>query len=157
MFDRRAMEVLRYARNLNPPLVWNEPSVGGFGYRDAWNEGNGGWSASKHIAIDDGALLVAIENVRTGRVWSLFHEHPFVQIAMERIGLSRSSCAWGGCPEDVDRDCVVAFSDLLAVLSDWGFNPGSPADVNQDNAVEFSDLLEVLSAIGPCNAGKLPE
>lgn len=157
LFDQRAMEVLRYARNLNPPLVWNEPSVGGFGFRDAWNEGGDGWSASKHIAIDDGALLVAIENVRTGRVWSLFHEHPFVQIAMERIGLSRSTCAWGGCPQDVDRDCVVAFSDLLAVLSDWGFNPGSPADVNQDNAVEFSDLLEVLSAIGPCNAGKLPE
>ena len=44
MFDQRAMEVLRYARNLNAPLVWNEPSVGGFGYRDAWNEGDGGWS-----------------------------------------------------------------------------------------------------------------
>ena len=32
MFDQRAMDVLRYARNLNAPLVWNEPSVGGFGY-----------------------------------------------------------------------------------------------------------------------------
>ena len=157
MFDQRAMEVLRYARNLNAPLVWNEPSVGGFGYRDAWNEGDGGWSASQHLSIDDGALLVAIENARTGRVWSLFHDHPFVQLAMDRIGLTRSSCAWGGCPEDVDRNCVIEFSDLLAVLSNWGFNPGNPADVNQDNAVEFSDLLAVLSAIGPCEAGKLPE
>ena len=76
---------------------------------------------------------------------------------MDRIGLTRSSCVWGGCPEDVDRNCVIGFSDLLAVLSNWGFNPGNPADVNQDNAVEFSDLLAVLSAIGPCQAGELPE
>ena len=51
MFDQRAMEVLRYARNLNAPLVWNEPAVGGFGYRDAWNEGDGGWSASQHLPL----------------------------------------------------------------------------------------------------------
>ncbi|MAV55870.1 MAG: hypothetical protein CMJ28_07965 [Phycisphaerae bacterium] len=157
LFDLQAMDVLRHARDLTQPLVWNEPAVGGFGYRDAWNEGNGGWSATKHISIDDGALLLAIENARTGRVWSLFHQHPYVQIAMDRIGLERRSCVWGGCPEDVDRDCTIGFSDLLAVLSSWGFNPGNPADVNQDNAVEFSDLLAVLSAIGPCEAGELAE
>ena len=148
MFDQRAMEVLRYARNLNAPLVWNEPSVGGFGYRDAWNEGDGGWSASQHLSIDDGALLVAIENARTGRVWSLFHDHPFVQLAMDRIGLTRSSCAGR-----MSRGCGSQLCDrILGPLGrfvELGLQPGNPADVNQDNAVEFSDLLAVLSAIGP--------
>jgi len=57
------------------------------------------------------------------------------------------------CPEDLDGDGVVAFSDLLMVLAAWGACPiegPCPEDLNGDGDVAFSDLLILLAAWGPC-------
>ena len=54
------------------------------------------------------------------------------------------------CLADIDGDGVVAFSDLPAVLSNWGPCAGCPQDIDGDRVVGFSDLLGVLSAWGPC-------
>jgi hypothetical protein len=49
---------------------------------------------------------------------------------------------------DVDRDGVVGFVDLLAVLAAWGPCPSCPEDTNDDGLVDFLDLLAVLSTWG---------
>ncbi len=54
------------------------------------------------------------------------------------------------CPWDLDRDCEVAITDLLSLLSSWGPNPGSPADFDGDGDVDIVDLLKLLGNWGPC-------
>jgi hypothetical protein len=91
-----AVRALRHYQSLRgpdgSPLVWREPrtdDTGWYGFKDAFNEGTG-WAATDYVAIDQGPLLLAIENARSGLVWRLFHEHPWVRDGMGRLGLTRS-------------------------------------------------------------------
>ncbi|MBT8486997.1 MAG: hypothetical protein KJO43_15575, partial [Phycisphaerae bacterium] len=54
------------------------------------------------------------------------------------------------CPEDLDDSGDVGFSDLLAVLANWGPCPGCPEDLDGSGDVGFADLLSVLANWGPC-------
>jgi len=85
MFDPpAAMTALHRYRQIEG--LWSDPSTGGYGFRDAFNPGTG-WVAPDYVAIDQGPLILAIENARTGLVWRLFHEHPAVQAGVERLKL----------------------------------------------------------------------
>jgi len=91
MFDPApAVAALRFYRDLkNPdgtPRMWADPASGGFGLRDSINRAKN-WVAEDYVAIDQGPLILAIENARTGLVWRLFHEHRFVKDAMARLKL----------------------------------------------------------------------
>ena len=64
-----------------------------------------------------------------------------------------AECSAADCPQDIDGDGLVGFSDLLEVLSFWGpcADPENcPQDIDGDGLVGFSDLLDVLSFWGPC-------
>lgn len=53
------------------------------------------------------------------------------------------------CPGDTDGDNAVTFTDLNAVLADFGdAGPFLRGDSNQDGLVDFSDLNALLSAFG---------
>ncbi|NNF43669.1 MAG: hypothetical protein HKN62_11615, partial [Phycisphaerales bacterium] len=58
------------------------------------------------------------------------------------------------CPTDIDRDDMVGFGDLLAILAAWGpyepCPPGIPGDIDHDCEIGFGDLLSVLAAWGRC-------
>ncbi len=69
--------------------LWQDPEAGGQGFADSFNLGKG-WVSPERFAIDQGAMLLAIENARSGLVWDLFHRHPFVREAMERLNLTRT-------------------------------------------------------------------
>jgi hypothetical protein len=91
MFDpARALEAMRSFRSMTrpdgTPMVWSDPSTGGYGFADAFNLSTG-WVAPDHVAIDQGPLILAIENARTGLLWRLFHAHPMVRKGMERLQL----------------------------------------------------------------------
>ena len=92
MFDpARAVAALRHYHDLKAPdgspLVWNDPAINnGFGFRDAFNAGTG-WVARDFVSIDQGPLILAIENARTGLLWRVFHEHPIVRAGVERLRL----------------------------------------------------------------------
>ena len=105
MFDPvAAVTTLRAYRGLKgadgSALVWKDPSVTGpggaghYGFQDAFNlthgpNGSPGpWVAPDCVAIDQGPLLLSIENARTGLVWKLFHASPVVQGGMSRLKLS---------------------------------------------------------------------
>jgi hypothetical protein len=91
MFDPdAAIAALKYMRSLKradgTPLVWSDPGPGGYGFFDAFNLGNG-WVSPDCLAIDQGPLLLAIENARTGLIWKTFGRHPFVIAGLERLRL----------------------------------------------------------------------
>ncbi|MCC6428768.1 MAG: hypothetical protein IT435_18345 [Phycisphaerales bacterium] len=99
---KESMAALRHYRGLmgsdGKPLVWRDPGSagggggggrGGHGFVDSYTAGTG-WRAPGCVAIDQGPLLLAIENARTGLVLELFHRHRFVRGGMERLGLKRS-------------------------------------------------------------------
>jgi hypothetical protein len=89
LFDpAAALAALRYYRSLDLPGLWADPGSGGCGFADAFNLGSR-WVAPDYVAIDQGALVLAIENARTGLIWEHFHTHPFIRAGMERLRLSR--------------------------------------------------------------------
>lgn len=54
------------------------------------------------------------------------------------------------CYADVTGDGNVDVSDILEVISGWGYCFECPADVNRDDVIDVSDLLEIVSGWGPC-------
>jgi hypothetical protein len=89
MFDpKAAIAALRYMRSLKKddgsPMVWSDPTKDGYGFFDAFNLGSG-WVSPDCLAIDQGPLLLGIENARTGLVWQTFMAHPFVKAGAERL------------------------------------------------------------------------
>lgn len=56
------------------------------------------------------------------------------------------------CPADLDNDGMVATSDLLMLLADFGCVANCTNDINGDGMVSSSDLLVLLAAYGDfCN------
>lgn len=95
MFTPEAsVAALRHYRRLRnergESVVWRDPDAARqqFGFLDAYNLDRG-WTAADYVAIDEGPLLLAIENARTGLIWRFFHRHPVVSRGMERLGLHR--------------------------------------------------------------------
>ncbi len=60
--------------------IWSE-----YGFTDAFNESRN-WYAKSHLAIDQGPIIVMIENYRTGLLWDLFMSCPEVQTGMNKLG-----------------------------------------------------------------------
>ncbi len=81
----RAMRELKDAAG--KPLVWRDPRTGGYGFADAFCLSQK-WVSEDYIGIDQGPMLLAIENARTGLIWRLFLESPHVRRSLERLKLS---------------------------------------------------------------------
>lgn len=61
---------------------------GPYGFYDAFNLTEG-WTADSYHAIDQGPIIVMIENYRSGLLWDLFMSAPEVQVAMDKLGFER--------------------------------------------------------------------
>lgn len=62
--------------------LWGE-----YGFYDAFNI-NDGWTASSFLAIDQGPMIIMIENYRTGLLWDLFLSAPEVQQGLSKLGFT---------------------------------------------------------------------
>ena len=60
---------------------------GPYGFYDAFNA-TAGWYATSNIAIDEGPIVVMIENYRTGLLWDLFMSAPEVQSGLTKLGFT---------------------------------------------------------------------
>jgi hypothetical protein len=60
---------------------------GPYGFYDAFNVTEE-WYASSNIAVDQGPIMIMIENHRTGLVWDLFMSCPEVQQALSDLGFT---------------------------------------------------------------------
>ncbi|WP_199100923.1 glucoamylase family protein [Dyella sp. ASV21] len=73
-----------------------------YGFVDAFNPSYGtemtpkegravpgmGWADDKHIGIDQGPIVVMIENWRSGFVWNVMRKNPYVRKGLERAGFA---------------------------------------------------------------------
>ena len=60
---------------------------GEYGFRDAFNLGEA-WFANSYIAIDQGPIILMIENYRSGLLWNCFMQHPDIQSGLEKLGFT---------------------------------------------------------------------
>ncbi|MEQ8687732.1 MAG: glucoamylase family protein [Imperialibacter sp.] len=61
--------------------------LGENGFYDAFNITQG-WTANSYLAIDQGPIVVMIENYRTGLLWDLFMSAPEVQPGLDKLGFT---------------------------------------------------------------------
>ena len=76
-------EALRTFYREYRPRLWGE-----YGLKDAYNVA-ADWVATDYLGIDQGPILLMIENERTGAIWDSFMTHPDVQRGLERAGFER--------------------------------------------------------------------
>jgi hypothetical protein len=78
-------ECIRVARTMwehYRPQLWTH-----YGFRDAFNL-NVNWWDPWIIGIDQGPMIIMIENYRTGRVWNRFMQNPDAQRGLQRAGFT---------------------------------------------------------------------
>ena len=56
-----------------------------YGFVDAFNLSEQ-WYDNQNIAIDQGPIVVMIENYRTGLLWSLFMADPEIKDGLKKLG-----------------------------------------------------------------------
>lgn len=77
-----AIVALRHFLSAHGEKVW-----GRFGFTDAFNETRGWW-ADTFLAIDQGPIVVMMENYRSGLLWKLFMSAPEVRAGLQRLGFT---------------------------------------------------------------------
>ena len=59
-----------------------------YGFADAFNA-SANWVADSHLAIDQGPIVVMIENHRSALLWRLFMSCPEIAAGLQRLGFTR--------------------------------------------------------------------
>jgi hypothetical protein len=77
-----SMQALRHFYENMGEKIWSE-----YGFVDAFNETED-WYATSHLAIDQGPIIVMIENYRTGLLWRLFMKNEDVRRGLKKLGFS---------------------------------------------------------------------
>ena len=81
---KKSMAALRYYYE-----VLGSRAFGRYGFCDAFNLGKH-WFAPSYLAIDQGPIIIMIENYRTGLLWKLFMKDREVREGLSRLGFTRS-------------------------------------------------------------------
>ena len=75
-----SMKVMRYLYHELGDKVWGE-----YGFYDAFSEEHD-WYIQRYLAIDQGPIVVMIENHRSGLLWDLFMSAPEIGVGLEKLG-----------------------------------------------------------------------
>jgi hypothetical protein len=75
-----SMKVIRYLYDDLGDKVW-----GKYGFFDAYSETEN-WFPQRYLGIDQGPIVVMIENQRSGLLWDLFMSCPEVQTGLKKLG-----------------------------------------------------------------------
>lgn len=76
------LPVIRNMWNNYRSQLWTQ-----YGFRDAFNLGINWWDTDI-IGIDQGPMIIMVENYRTQRVWNRFMQNPDVQRGLQRAGFT---------------------------------------------------------------------
>jgi hypothetical protein len=76
----QSMKTLRHFYYDLGDKIWGE-----YGFTDAFSEQHN-WYGKSYLAIDQGPIVVMIENYRTGLLWKLFMSSPDVQHGLTKLG-----------------------------------------------------------------------
>jgi len=119
---------------------------GVFGFKDAFNLTysslgvSGQWFSNGYLAIDQGPIIVMIENYRTGLLWNLFMSDPEIQSVLTSIGFLTDSTT------DV-KDDILTVSDFK-LLGNYPnpFNPSTTIVFNLPVSENVS--IEIFNHLG---------
>ncbi len=75
-----SMKALKFFYYSLGDRMWGE-----YGFYDAFNLTEG-WTANSYLAIDQGPIIVMIENHRSGLLWDLFMSAPEIQSGLTKLG-----------------------------------------------------------------------
>lgn len=81
---KESMEALRHFYYDLGNKLWRK-----YGFVDGFSVHHN-WYAKSHLAIDQGPIVVMIENYRTGLLWKLFMQIPDIQNGLKRLGFESS-------------------------------------------------------------------
>jgi len=76
-----SMKALKHFYNDLGDKLWSE-----YGFIDAFNETKN-WYAQSHLAIDQGPIIVMIENYRSGLLWNLFMSCDEIKGGLKKLGI----------------------------------------------------------------------
>jgi len=129
------LPTLRYFYAQFRPRIWTA-----HGFRDAFNLG-AQWYASDTLGLDQGPIVVMIENYRTQRVWRLFMQNSEVQRGLQRAGFVPLSWA---------APMLEAMPDERALLLRWQAEAGRlyQVEYSPDLSAWFGSATEPSVAAG---------
>ena len=78
-------EVMKVIRHFYEDL--GDRLMGPYGFYDAYSEQEN-WFPQKYLAIDQGPIVVMIENYRTGLLWDLFMSAAEVKAGLDKLGFN---------------------------------------------------------------------
>jgi hypothetical protein len=79
---RESLLAMRHFLTAHGNKLW-----GRFGFVDAFCEARS-WYAQTFLAIDQGPIILMIENYRTGLLWNLFMKVPEIKLGLRNLGFS---------------------------------------------------------------------
>ena len=78
----QSMAALKYFYYTLGSKIW-----GIYGFYDAFSEQKN-WYPKRYLAIDQGPVVIMIENYRSGLIWDLFMSSPEVKNGLQKLGFS---------------------------------------------------------------------
>lgn len=79
----KSIRAMRYFFTDLNDLLW-----GPAGFYDAYSLEGKPWAAQRYLAIDQGPMVVMIENYRSGLIWNLFMNAPEVKKGLNKLGFN---------------------------------------------------------------------
>ncbi|MBC7949983.1 MAG: beta-glucosidase [Chitinophagaceae bacterium] len=79
---KESMDAIRHFYYNLGDKIWSK-----YGFVDGFSIHHN-WYAKSHLAIDQGPIVVMIENYRTGLLWKLFMKIPDIQNGLKKLGFS---------------------------------------------------------------------
>ena len=79
---KESMQAMKYWHNEMGDKVW-----GKYGFYDAFSMHHN-WFLPRYLAIDQGPIVVMMENYRTGLLWKLFMSSPEIQQGLTKLGFT---------------------------------------------------------------------
>ncbi|MEH0158046.1 glucoamylase family protein [Limibacter armeniacum] len=80
----KSLAFIRYLLHEHGGNMWKE-----YGFKDAFNL-KYDWYAPAYLALDQGPMIIMIENYRTGLLWKNFMKNPEIPKALEKLGLKQT-------------------------------------------------------------------
>ena len=79
---QQSMQAMRHWYNDMKDKLW-----GPYGFYDAFSQ-TANWYPQRYLAIDQGPIVVMMENYRSGLLWRLFMSCPEVKAGLKRLGFT---------------------------------------------------------------------